>query len=118
MLCVCTKCNNIIPKGKPLIFGKDYLFCSTTCRYNFFNDNPHIENKKCDVDRIPEQTKPIYMPKLPSLVIIPSSKKGDNASQSINPPKKNKDESFFNNIPYPFLYLYDDTFHMIQNIFD
>ena len=70
MLCNCTECNIKIPRGNPWIFGKDYLFCSSSCRYNFFTANPNLENKPPDPYRIPEQTQPIYMPKVPSLRII------------------------------------------------
>ena len=71
MLCSCTECNIRIPRGNPWIFGKDYLFCSSSCRYKFFTTNPGLENKPTDPYRIPEQTQPIYMPKVPSLRIIP-----------------------------------------------
>ncbi len=71
MLCNCTECNIKIPSGNPWIFGKDYLFCSSSCRYKFFTANPNLENKPSDPYRIPEQTQQIYMPKVPSLWIIP-----------------------------------------------
>ena len=71
MLCNCTECNIKIPRGNPWIFGKDYLFCSSSCRYKFFTANPNLENKPTNPYRIPEQTQPIYMPKVPSLWIIP-----------------------------------------------
>ena len=70
MLCNCTECNIRIPRGNPWIFGKDYLFCSSSCRYNFFDANPNLKNKPPDTYRIPEQTQPIYIPKVPSLRII------------------------------------------------
>lgn len=71
MLCSCTECNIKIPRGNPWIFGKDYLFCSSSCRYKFFTANPDLENKPTNPYRIPEQTQQIYMPKVPSLWIIP-----------------------------------------------
>ena len=71
MLCNCTECNIRIPRGNPWIFGKDYLFCSSSCRSNFFIDNPNLENKPPDPYRIPEQSQAIYIRKVPSLLIIP-----------------------------------------------
>ena len=72
MLCNCTECNIRISSGNPWIFGKDYLFCSSTCRSNFFIANPNLENKPRDPYRIPEQTQAIYIRKVPSVWIIPN----------------------------------------------
>ena len=71
MLCNSTECNIRISSGNPWIFGKDYLFCSSTCRSNFFIANPNLENKPPDPYRIPEQTQAIYIRKVPTLWIIP-----------------------------------------------
>jgi len=75
MLCNCTECNIRISRGNPWIFGKDYLFCSSTCRSNFFIANPNLENKPPDPYRVPEQSEAIYIRKIPSLWIIPKYNK-------------------------------------------
>lgn len=84
MLYNCTECNIRMTPGNPWIFGKDYLFCSSTCRNNFFTANPNLESKPLDTYRIPEQTQSIYMPKVPSLRII---------SYNIEEPPKQENQS-------------------------
>ena len=83
MICnCCTECNNIIPQGCPWVFGKDYLFCSSNCRYKFLNDNPNLENKCTISKRVPEETQPIYIPKVSSLLVI-------HINNTEEPPKEN-----------------------------
>ena len=119
MLRSCTECNIKILQGNPWIFGKDYLFCSSSCRYTFFTANPNLENKPTNPYRIPEQTQPIYMPKVPSLWIIPKHNKEE-------PPKEVPEENVDPNIStkteilnYILCYFYrkSSLISTMQNIF-
>ena len=69
MIYECTECDTIIPQGKPWVFGKDYLFCSTECRREFLLRNPDIQKNITIPCRMPEQTQPYYASAPPPLII-------------------------------------------------